>query len=89
MKEKSGPGKIEEQINQLHNNLDQMSIALKDLNGAMVAACTPEDKGCEIAPPLDPTPSSDAPLVGALRDVNERIISLMRCVININERLEL
>lgn len=89
MKEKSGPGKIEDQINQLHNNLDKMSMALKDLNEAVATVCTPEDGGCEVATSMDQNQVPDAPLVSALRDVNARIITLIQHVTNINERLEL
>lgn len=87
MKEKSGPGKIEAQINQIHGNLDKMNKTIDDLSDATIAACVPKEP-CDITE-LSPTPALDAPLVGALRDVNERIIILMQRIANINERLEL
>jgi len=81
--------KVDDQIMQIGNSLDQMGAAIETLNTSVSTACVPEGP-CE-------TPGSDcgnahtphSPLVGALRDLNRRLCDLLQRVADINERIEL
>ena len=81
--------RVEEQITQIHNNLEDLDNALGGLSVATSFACVPE-KPCECEVHTEqPGQLGTSQLVALLQGINDRIFASIQRVSDINERIEL
>ena len=80
--------KAENQLNQLHDSLNKVDDALIDLSVTTSFACVPKTDDCETVL-NNPGQLGASPLITILQDLDNRVLAIVRKVVDINERIEL